>query len=215
MDEAKTRMNLVFLDACRNNPYAEASARRPTAGQGQRALGHHPLVCHPPGLGRGRRRFGRNGLYTEHLLARPWTCPTKPIEQALKRVVSGVQAGVEGPSGAVDGRLHRRRFLLQAGRAAGAVTVKPPTAAVRVQTPRRSSRSCGTPSRRARDQRDLEDYLKQYPKGRFAPLAAQKLKALASAPAPSKPTTTVASLAPTEERKRHEQEERNKKLVLR
>ena len=34
----------------------------------------------------------------------------------------------------------------------------------------------------SRDQRDLEGYLKQYPKGRFVPLAQQKLKALATAP---------------------------------
>ena len=214
MDEAKTRMNLVFLDACRNNPYAR-SFRSAADGLAKVNAPSGTILSFAtrPGSVAADAGSGRNGLYTEHLLA-AMDLPNQPIEQALKRVVSGVKQASKGRQepwmeGSIEGD-----FYFKPGAAGAAPAVKPPTAAVRVQTPEEVEQELWNAVKASRDQRDLEDYLKQYPKGRFAPLAAQKLKALASAPAPSKPTTTVASLAPTEERKRHEQEERNKNWSL-
>lgn len=86
-------------------------------------------------------------------------------------------------------------FYFKPGQA-GAVPAVRPLAAVRVQTPEEVEQELWNAIKTSRDKRDIEDYLKQYPKGRFAPLAAQKLKALASVPAPQKPVT-VASIAPT------------------
>ncbi len=194
MDEAKTRMNLVFLDACRNNPYAR-SFRSAADGLAKVNAPSGTIISFAtrPGSVAADAGSGRNGLYTEHLLA-AMDLPDTAIEQALKRVVSGVKQASKGRQepwmeGSIEGDFYFR-FTGQ-----GAQPVKPPVAAVRVQTPEEVEQELWNAVKASRDKRDLEDYLKQYPKGRFAPLAQQKLKALVSAPTPQKPVA-VASIAP-------------------
>lgn len=197
MDEAKTRMNLVFLDACRNNPYAR-SFRSAADGLAKVNAPSGTIISFAtrPGSVAADAGSGRNGLYTEHLLA-AMDLPNQPIEQALKRVVSGVKQASKGRQEPwMEGSIEGDFYFRWTGQ--GAQAVKPPVAAVRVQTPEEVEQELWNAIKGSRDKRDIEDYLKQYPKGRFAPLAAQKLKALASAPAPSKPTTTVASIAPVQ-----------------
>lgn len=196
MDEAKTRMNLVFLDACRNNPYAR-SFRSAADGLAKVNAPSGTILSFAtrPGSVAADAGSGRNGLYTEHLLA-AMDLPNQPIEQALKRVVSGVKQASKGRQepwmeGSIEGD-----FYFRPGQAGAAPAARPP-AAVRVQTPEEVEQELWNAIKASRDKRDIEDYLKQYPKGRFAPLASQKLKQLAAAPAPAKPaTTTVASIAP-------------------
>ncbi|MBI3576326.1 MAG: SUMF1/EgtB/PvdO family nonheme iron enzyme [Gammaproteobacteria bacterium] len=195
MDEAKTRMNLVFLDACRNNPYAR-SFRSTADGLAKVNAPSGTILSFAtrPGSVAADAGSGRNGLYTEHLLA-AMDLPNQPIEQALKRVVSGVKQASKGRQepwmeGSIEGD-----FYFKPGQGAQAARLP---AAVRVQTPEEVEQELWNAVKTSRDKRDVEDYLKQYPKGRFAPLASQKLKALATVtPAPSKPPVTVASIAPT------------------
>ncbi len=194
MDEAKTRMNLVFLDSCRNNPYAR-SFRSAVDGLAKVNAPSGTIISFAtrPGSVAADAGSGRNGLYTEHLLA-AMDLPNTPIEQALKRVVSGVKQASKGRQEPwMEGSIEGDFYFRYTGQ--GAQPVKPPVAAVRVQTPEEVEQELWNVIKGSRDKRDIEDYLKQYPKGRFAPLAAQKLKALAAVPLPAKPET-VASIAP-------------------
>jgi len=69
MDEAQNRVNIVVLDACRNNPFARSfrSASRGLA-QMDAAKGSFVAFATAPGAV-AADGDGRNGIYTEHLLA--------------------------------------------------------------------------------------------------------------------------------------------------
>lgn len=95
LGEAKTRMNLVFLDACRDNPYAR-SFRSGSRGIAKENAPSGTLISFAtrPGSVAGDGD-GRNGLYTSVLLEKIKQS-NQPIEQVLKRVVSGVKVASKG-----------------------------------------------------------------------------------------------------------------------
>ncbi len=93
--ESKTSMNLVFLDACRDNPYAR-SFRSATRGLSRENAPSGTLISYAtrPG-GVAADGTGRNGLYTSVLL-KAMEETNQPIEQVLKQVVRGVTAASNG-----------------------------------------------------------------------------------------------------------------------
>jgi len=108
LDESKSRLNLVFLDACRNNPYARSF--RSGSGDGlarfQAPSGTIISYATRPGSVAADGK-GRNGLYTEYLL-KAMDLPNEPIEQALKTVVREVRSASKGAQepwmeGSIDG----------------------------------------------------------------------------------------------------------------
>ena len=108
LDESKSRLNLVFLDACRNNPYARSF--RSGSGDGlarfQAPSGTIISYATRPGSVAADGK-GRNGLYTEYLL-KAMDLSNEPIEQALKTVVREVRSASKGAQepwmeGSIDG----------------------------------------------------------------------------------------------------------------
>ena len=95
LDEAKTRLNLVFLDACRNNPYARSF--RSAAGDGLARISapSGTLISYAtrPGSVAGDGD-GHNGLYTSKLLGQMDS--NLQIELALKQVVTAVKKDSQG-----------------------------------------------------------------------------------------------------------------------
>jgi hypothetical protein len=90
MEEAGTRINIVVLDACRNNPFARSfrSSSRGLVVMESGAKGTFVAYATAP----GSVAFdgdGRNGLYTKHLL-RSLKHPDSDIERVFKRVRSSV-----------------------------------------------------------------------------------------------------------------------------
>lgn len=95
LDDAKTRLNLVFLDACRNNPYAR-SFRSGDNGLSKVDAPSGTLISFATRPGSvAADGEGRNGLYTEHLL-KAMDVQGLQIELALKRVVSAVKGASNG-----------------------------------------------------------------------------------------------------------------------
>jgi hypothetical protein len=95
LDESKTRLNLVFLDACRNNPYARSF--RSTAGEGLARISapSGTLISYATRPGSvAQDGDGHNGLYTSKLLAQMDS--NLQIELALKQVVTAVKADSQG-----------------------------------------------------------------------------------------------------------------------
>ena len=90
MEEAGTRINIVVLDACRNNPFARSfrSASRGLVVMESGAKGTFLAYATAPGAV-ASDGDGRNGLYTKHLLA-SLKHPDSDIERVFKRVRSGV-----------------------------------------------------------------------------------------------------------------------------
>jgi hypothetical protein len=94
LDESKTRLNLVFLDACRNNPYAR-SFRSAGSGLARVSAPSGTLISYATRPGSvAADGNGRNGLYTSQLLVQ--MDGNLQIEQSLKRIVSQVKAASQG-----------------------------------------------------------------------------------------------------------------------
>jgi len=90
MDTAKNRVNLVILDACRNNPFARSfrSAARGLVPM-EAPVGTLVAFATAPGSVAADGN-GANGLYTQHLLA-SMNQPGLRIEDVFKRVRAGVR----------------------------------------------------------------------------------------------------------------------------
>jgi hypothetical protein len=95
METAKNRINIVVLDACRDNPFAHSS-RSLSGGLTQldAPIGSLVAFATAPGSVASDGK-GSNGLYTQHLLANIET-PGLPIEEVFKRVRLGVRLDSEG-----------------------------------------------------------------------------------------------------------------------
>lgn len=95
MDTAKNRVNMVILDACRDNPFAR-STRSSGGGLGSMDAPIGSLVAFATAPGSvASDGKGDNGLYTQHLLAN-LEKPGLPIEEVFKRVRLGVRLDSNG-----------------------------------------------------------------------------------------------------------------------
>ncbi len=106
-DESKAAVRIVFLDACRNNPYARSfrSGERGLARMGAAPTGTLISFATRPGSVAADGRA--NGLYTAHLI-RNLATENLPVELMLKRVASGVRdesGGQQDPwlEGSIEG----------------------------------------------------------------------------------------------------------------
>jgi hypothetical protein len=90
LESARSRVNLVILDACRNNPFA-SRFRVAQAGLAQIDAPPGTLIAFATAPGSvAADGTGRNGLYTRHLLAN-LTRPGVAIEEAFKAVRAAVR----------------------------------------------------------------------------------------------------------------------------
>lgn len=95
MDEAANRVNIVILDACRNNPFARSfrSASRGLAPM-DAARGSFLAFATAPGSV-ASDGTGRNGLYTERLLE-SLKHPDSDIDKVFRRVAADVSTLTQG-----------------------------------------------------------------------------------------------------------------------
>jgi LysM repeat protein len=96
LDEAKAGVKLLFLDACRNNPYARSfrSGSRGLARVSDAPSGTLMHYATRPGSV-AADGSGANGLYTTELI-KQIDQPGVPIEQLLKRVSAAVERASQG-----------------------------------------------------------------------------------------------------------------------
>jgi uncharacterized caspase-like protein len=172
LGEAKTRLNLVFLDACRNNPYAR-SFRSSAGGLAKVEAPSGTLISFATRPGSvASDGQGQHGLYTEYLL-KAIDEPNIQIEQALKTVVSGVKKTSKGQQepwmeGSIEGD-----FYFRGG----------PTGVGRVQAatdPLSLEVTFWESVRGSSDQRDLKAYVDKYPSGQFISLATTRIEGLST-----------------------------------
>jgi hypothetical protein len=181
MSAAKTRVNIVVLDACRNNPFAAASARSGRSAQGLAqmdapvgtllAYATAPGKLAADGLGGPNEK---NGLYAQQF-ARHLLTPGLPVEHVFKRVREAMvrasrEAQVPWESSSLQGEFAFVRAAAPAHD--GAADVDAATELAFWNSVQDSGRAV-----------DLRAYLHQYPRGRFAALAQSRLDALVPAAA--------------------------------
>ena len=195
LDEAKTRVNLVFLDACRNNPF---SRRFRSASRGlarvDAASGTLISFATRPGSV-AADGDGKNGLYTEHLLNHMGTVGL-PIEQVLKRVGADVKLASKGRQEPWSEGLLEGDFYFRPVAPSAAAT--PPS----TMDPAVLELALWDSVKNSRNAEEISAYLEQYPNGQFAGVARARLKSLGAAapvaaPAPPKPAPPLALVAPS------------------
>jgi formylglycine-generating enzyme required for sulfatase activity len=165
LEDAKTRLNLVFLDACRNNPYSR-SFRSSSDGLSKVVAPSGTLISFATRPGSvAADGTGRNGLYTGALLE-AMDSRGDQIEQVLKRVVTRVKAGSKNQQepwmeGSIDGE-----FCFGNCFATVALTAVS------------DDRALWDSVKDSRDVNELKAYLVQFPKGVFAGVASVRINAM-------------------------------------
>lgn len=197
MEDAANEVNIVILDACRNNPFAR-QWRSTTSGLAPIQAVRGSLIAYAtePG-GVAIDGDGRNGLYTSHLLQYMST-PGLSIEHMFKRVRAAVVNTTNG-----------RQTPWESSSLIGAfsfnpVAGTPPKIAARPSEPVSPSVTSGAPDPEAEmwelikettHPEDIESFLTAFPEGRFAPHARLKLRQLRRQPTGKKPAPAGLSAA--------------------
>ncbi len=193
MGESGNGLNMVVLDACRNNPFPSTfrSASRGLARLSP-AKGTLVLYATQPGAV-ASDGDGRNGVFTKHLLS-AMDEPGLEVEQAFKRAALAVDqetGGAQTPwiEGVVLGQ-----FAFRPSRVALRPTVGAPVTAAS-DNPQFELEFWNS-VKNSDDPTDFQAYLAKYPQGQFQELALRRINRLQVAGIPSPPAfaTTTGDL---------------------
>ena len=172
MEDSKAGVNLVLLDACRNNPYARNFRSQPQ-GLARIQAPSGTLIHYATRPGSvAEDGGGRHGTYTEALLAQIDEKGV-PIETSLKRVTIRVREATKGKQepwmeGSLTGDFY---FIVGPG---AQVTVQP------APSPTNSDEAAWQAAESIRTAAAYQAYLTEYPKGLYAAAARIKLAGLAA-----------------------------------
>jgi len=196
---ASNAMNVVILDACRDNPFG-GEVRLEQKGLSQMDAPSATLLAYATAPGNmasdGR---GANGLYTENLV-REMRVPEARIEDVFKRVRLGVRLASKGAQIPWESTSLEEDFYFL-----------PPAQLQKLSREQeerafKEEREVFQGARDSRDPAQLGGYLRRYPSGHFTELAqllldralaAQGEKPVAIAPAEGNPNTQGSARADT------------------
>jgi len=165
LEDAKTRLNLVFLDACRNNPYSR-SFRSASDGLNRVNAPSGTLISFATRPGSvAADGTGRNGLYTGALLEQ-MNNQSQPIEQVLKKVVSQVKyASKSQQEPWMEGSIEGEFCFGECGKQVAQSAVS-------------DDRAFWESVKDSRDVNEIKAYLDQFPRGIFAGIARARVASL-------------------------------------
>ena len=187
MESARNRVNIVILDACRNNPFGR-DFRSVAPGLAVVDAPYNTLIAFATAPGAvASDGGGSNGLYTQHLLQAMAEAGVG-LEDLFKKVRSGVRRDSAGRQVPWESTSLEVDFFFDLPPQQAAPALAPVPDALTVEITFWDSVKGST------DPYDYRAYLKRYPSGQFAVLADNRLRALAvPVPTPS----PVAALAVT------------------
>jgi len=204
MGDAGNRINLVILDACRNNPF-ERRLRGGPRGLAAMDAARGTLIAYATAPGStAADGDGQNGLYTEELL-RSLREPGLKVEEVFKRVRTGVVQKTNGQqtpweSSSLTGDFVFNQTIIIQPPAVQAAS-PPPAATVAALPPGGGDREVvfWESVRNSSDAADYDEYLRRYPTGTFADLARLRIERLSKQTdkrEPSQPAAPAAAAAP-------------------
>jgi uncharacterized caspase-like protein len=209
LTEAGSRVNLVILDACRNNPYE----RRFRGGSGGLASMDAPkgtLIAYATAPGKvAMDGEGANGLYTSELL-KAIRQPGWQVEEVFKEVRNQVNKGSGDSQTPWESSSLTGRFYFSAPvetKSAPVATPVVPVAPAASVDDMASDIEAWRGAQRLDTDEAYRAYLQQYPQGRFAGLAKaalsklrqqQQEKVAQAAAAKAKPEPAPAKVAQSE-----------------
>src|SRR5215510_7462457 len=180
MANAANKLNIVILDACRNNPFAR-SFRSQTRGLAQMSAPAGTIIAYAtePGSVAADGK-GKNGLYTEELL-KAARSPGLKIEDVFKQVRVGVRNRSQGKqtpweSSSLEGDF----YFIQPGDNKTKVVerVEAPVATSDVSS---FELKFWESIEKSNDPKDFEAYIRKYPNGNFVDLAKNRVKSIEAA----------------------------------
>lgn len=179
MEESRAAVSLVFLDACRDNPFAR-SFRSGSIGMARVEAAAGTLIHYATRPGSvAADGNGKHGTYTEALLAH-LSEPNLPVELMLKRVANRVAASTGGRQepwmeGSLRGEFLFRRsndIAAHSPATASAPATGRPVAADDPDT------ALWLAVEKAGGYEDYEVYLRQFARGKYSGLAQQRMQRL-------------------------------------
>ena len=178
-EDARNRINIVILDACRSNPFGRIT-RSTASGLSRMDAPSGTLIAFATAPGRvAADGTDGYGLYTKHLIAN-MRRPGLTLEQVFKRVREAVERDSRGEqSPREESSLKGEDFYFMAE------TVRPPagmTSAPGASEAAAYELTFWESIRNSTHADDFRAYLEQYPTGRFATLARNRLTVLAGKP---------------------------------
>jgi hypothetical protein len=190
MQSAGNRMNLVILDACRNNPFAVRN-RSSTAGLATMSAPSGSMVAYSTSPGSvASDGNGQNGLYTQHL-ASVLAQPGLPVEEVFKQVRTLVRRDSKGQQTPWENTALEGQFYFN----------PTPISVVAFNSSGRSDASDAVrlelglweTVKNSGSVGELQSYLLRYPQGAFAPVAQSRLAALQTTSAVNKVASAVGA----------------------
>jgi TPR repeat protein len=208
LQERKARFSLAIIDACRNNPFRDSGRAIGGRGLAPTTAATGQMVLYSAGSGQqaldrlSDRDPVRNGVFTRVLLKEMET-PGLPVGDVLRNVREEVASlaksvGKDQVPAIYDQSLGRFYFTqpragavlaqAQGGQTEGAVP-----AALNKVDPAALDLAFWDSIKSSQDRSDFEEYLRQFPEGRFSGLARNRMRQL-SAAASSAPASVPASV---------------------
>ncbi len=191
--DAKAKLSLLVIDACRDNPFKKAHGRSIGAGRGL-AIPQAPsgtLVVYSAGIGQqaldklSDADNNPNGLFTREFLPLIAT-PNLRLDEAVRRLRSTVIAKAKSVGHDQNPAIYDQTdgdfyFIsgpvtinIQAPPAAAPVVARPDAATVELEF--------WSSIKASSDKADFEEYLRKYPQGSFAGIARNRIKTLGAPP---------------------------------
>jgi formylglycine-generating enzyme required for sulfatase activity/uncharacterized caspase-like protein len=185
METARNRLNIVILDACRNNPFAR-SFRSAQKGLASIDAPSGTLIAYATAPGSvASDGTGRNGLYTQELL-KYMKQPDLGIEQVFKQVRASVRSSTEGKQVPWESSSMEGDFYFSYS-ATAKQTPPPPLDPATIEL------SFWESIKSSSDVEDFKEYMAKYPKGPFAGLARNRIRSLEAAAKAALPNTSSVS----------------------
>lgn len=197
MHAARTRVSLVILDACRNNPF-ERRFRSSSGGLAQMNAPEGTLIAYATAPGSvAADGSGANGLYTEELL-RAIREPGRKVEDVFKSVRAGVARRSNGAQIPWESSSLVGDFYFRETRPTAAAGPSPLSAQQALEL------ALWDAVKTSQSAAELQAYLDQFPNGTFAPLARTRIAAMTQrkpAPGPAAANARPPSPRPPPETK--------------
>ncbi len=181
MEYAGARVNIVILDACRNNPLPR-SMRSADRGLARMDAPTGSFIAYSTSPGNvAEDGAGRNSPYTR-ALAEELDKPGIAIEEAFRNVRVKVMADTSKQQVPWESSSLTGAFFFQPGQMAAPATANPLPSAANVQPANAKELAYWDGVKDSKDPADFDAYLARYPDGAHADVAQDKLSRLRKAP---------------------------------
>jgi hypothetical protein len=198
MQSAGNRMNLIILDACRNNPFVNKS-RSAVSGLATMNAPSGSLVAYSTAPGSvASDGTGKNGLYTEHL-AKVIRQPGLPVEEVFKQVRSAVRRDSHNKQTPWENTALEGQFFFKS-QSQTAASSSPSLDPVRANVPESSGMELALwdSVKGAMSVLEFQAYLNRFPNGVFSDVAKARIASIDVAASGRVKTDAAQKASPVE-----------------